>query len=190
MTAAPAGQPRIPPRIVRPGAFAPAFALAARLSLSLLLATAAAAQAAEQGARNPLRTFTPRSLALVQDATRVSETVRRLVDRLAASDLVVLVEVTDERFEYAGRTNFVTCAGGFRYVRIRVSGVMKPWDQIAVLGHELQHAVEVADAPEVAGDPTLAQLMTRIGRATRKLNYETDAAIAVTRQVEAEVRGR
>ena len=30
-----------------------------------------------------------------------------------------------------------------------MSGVLEPWDQMAILGHELQHANEVARAPEV-----------------------------------------
>jgi hypothetical protein len=159
-------------------------------SLTLVLATALPAAAAGEDARDPTRVFTPNAAALVRDAARVSETVRALLGRLAASDLVVLVEVTDQQGPFSGDTSFVTCAGGFRYVLVRVSRRLPVWDQIAVLGHELQHAVEVAEAPEVVSDPTLAQLFTRIGRPVRKRTYETDAAIAVLRQVGAEVRGR
>jgi predicted DNA-binding transcriptional regulator YafY len=57
-----------------------------------------------------------------------------------------------------------------------------------VLGHELQHAMEIAAAPDVRDTVTLRALYLRIGyERTNGGYYETDAALEVGRQVSAEV---
>jgi hypothetical protein len=66
--------------------------------------------------------------------------------------------------------------------------------QLALIAHELQHAVEVAAAPHVVDVATLAQEYERIGHATRHRvemrSFETLAAIAAARRVLAELAGR
>jgi hypothetical protein len=48
---------------------------------------------------------------------------------------------------------------------------------IAQIGHELQHAVEIARNPEVVDEATLAALYIRIGHQNRSNGYESDEAI-------------
>jgi hypothetical protein len=57
------------------------------------------------------------------------------------------------------------------------------------LGHELRHALEIAQYREIRGDAAMQALSARIGRRTWGQCYETDAAQAVTDQVRAEVHG-
>jgi len=130
-----------------------------------------------------------RARALVEAAIAASPTVASLVEGLGSSDVVVLVQVTlDVRF--AGNLRFVACAGGSRFLVIRVFAAQPPEDQVATLGHELQHACEVGEAAGVRDERSLGELMARIGRATGRRTFETDAAVRVGRQVRAEVTRR
>ena len=54
-------------------------------------------------------------------------------------------------------------AHGFRYVRIQFTRHGAPSETIALIGHELRHAVEVAEATTVVDEPGLAALYRRIG---------------------------
>jgi hypothetical protein len=70
------------------------------------------------------------------------------------------------------------------------------WDlpalrKIAALGHELQHAVEIADQPDVVDPASLALAYGRIGserglRSTEPL-FDTDAAVAAGQQIWSEM---
>jgi hypothetical protein len=65
--------------------------------------------------------------------------------------------------------------------------------QLIALGHELQHAVEIADAAQVVDAPTLAAHYSRIGAQTNAgspvLTFETDAARKTSMQVRRELVG-
>lgn len=129
-----------------------------------------------------------RSAELLPTAIASSPTVAALVDSLEGSDVIVSVQVTLRRFGFAGDLRILTAAGGRRYLMIRVSADQSPSDQVAYLGHELQHANEIAQAPDVHDDAGLVRLMSRIGRKGFRGAFETDAAQRVTRQVQAELR--
>lgn len=66
-----------------------------------------------------------------------------------------------------GKLIFVTAAGGVRYLRIRLACTLTGVRQIAMLGHELRHAVEVANAPWVLDESSLADEYRRIGFPSR-----------------------
>jgi hypothetical protein len=83
------------------------------------------------------------------------------------------------------------CDDAWRRVLITVRIGPRDINASAVLAHELQHAVEIADAPEVRGDQTLAELYRRIGRlhldADHTCQWETEAAIEVYDKVVQEI---
>jgi hypothetical protein len=64
--------------------------------------------------------------------------------------------------------------------------------QISVMAHELQHALEVAEAPEVTDAASLVDLFRRIGyvkaESGRGIAYETKAARGVGDRVAEELR--
>jgi hypothetical protein len=61
---------------------------------------------------------------------------------------------------------------------------------VSWLAHELQHAVEVAGAPEVRSGAQMAALMKRIGRSREAgRQFETDGAIECGRQAGRELAG-
>jgi hypothetical protein len=61
---------------------------------------------------------------------------------------------------------------------------------IASLAHELQHALEVLQAPEARSEKTIEALFQRIGTPTSDGVYETREALATEAQVLREVRTR
>jgi len=72
-----------------------------------------------------------------------------------------------------------------------VSCTLNDDDQIAALGHELRHAVEIADAPSVVDVASLGELYRRIGFASHGVRkgtgFESRAAIESARRVWAEL---
>jgi hypothetical protein len=102
--------------------------------------------------------------ALIKAGYENSPTFAKLLKRLQRSDVYVYVEeVPRLPGALEGRLVILPPAHGTRYVRIQITRRGEPNDSIAVLGHELRHAVEVADAPDVVDAVGLAALYRRIG---------------------------
>jgi hypothetical protein len=128
------------------------------------------------------------------DGIERSATFRALVDRVNASDLIVYVERIadlDERLD--GQLIFITTAGGRRYLRVQINARLWGEREVAILAHELEHAVEIADAPGVVDETAMAGFYARSGArrtamAGRVQRFETDQAIAAARQVRHELR--
>ena len=125
-----------------------------------------------------------------------SETFRHVVGLLVGSDVIVHLAIdTEERLGHAGTTRFAGGRGGQRYLRIAVAESTLPRSSsIAVLGHELYHALEVASASWVVDARSHEQLYKRIGYSScRSLDapcYETKEAGQVGSQILAELRSR
>ena len=118
-----------------------------------------------------------------------STTFRNLMARLEHSDVIVYIEQMP-RLPGAleGRMMILPNAHGQRYVRIQLAMRGAPDDSVATLGHELQHALEVAQEPEVNDQATLAALYQRIGTGTLGHHvYDTLAAQEVGRIVRREL---
>lgn len=83
---------------------------------------------------------------------------------------------------------------GHRYVRIRLADSGALSSRLAMLGHELRHAVELADAPHVRDEPAMARLYQEIGfeRSEGPVNrpFDSDAAIEAGYQILRELMGR
>jgi hypothetical protein len=127
---------------------------------------------------------------LLRNGFRHSASFAALIGKLQQSDVFVYVEEVD-RLPAAleGRLMMLPSAHGYRYVRIQIALRGAPEDSIAVLGHELQHAVEVADAPEVQDQDGMSRLYERIGSHKGSHVYDTAAAQEMGRTVRRELRG-
>jgi hypothetical protein len=121
-----------------------------------------------------------------------SATIRSLVDRLEHSDLVVYVrQLPFNSSLTTGHMQFIGATPGRRYVMIEIA-CGESWNmQLATLGHELRHAVEVADAPWVRSNDDLAAHYARIGTVSgfvqHRESFETAAAVDAGRQVGREL---
>ncbi len=80
----------------------------------------------------------------------------------------------------------VTMAGGFRIIRIGIDARGRD-ATIAVLAHELRHALEVLDQPAAVDASAVNALYERIGVRVAAGLYETDAAQTAERRVVREL---
>ena len=137
-----------------------------------------------------IRSTYPELRAALETGVAHSELFRELVDRIDASDVVVhLLYDPDPTPGVAGHLTFAASAGGVRYVRIAIAPRLGGYDLLAILGHELQHAVEIADAPSVVDQASMAAFYATVGerRATdRGTTFDTAAAVAAGARIRRE----
>ena len=146
--------------------------------------------AAEVSAQSRMRPLDSLSVETYEQAVAGSPLVRDLVRQLDESNLVVHIETSRSLpFGVGGAMRFVTSRGGFRYVRISLAVALRPESRAAILGHELQHACEVAasGADDIEAVRRLYQASGHSPLAGADM-FETEAAIRVERQVKAELR--
>ena len=125
---------------------------------------------------------------LLKRGYRQSSAFRAMVTRLQRSDVYVYVEeVPRLPGALEGRTMILPAAHGHRYVRIQIALRGSTEDAIALLGHELQHAVEIADAVEVTDEKGMEALYVRIGIRGGAHIYDTLAAQEMGRRVRREL---
>jgi hypothetical protein len=154
--------------------------------------TAAGGSGPEPSKFAHVRCLSPEARALKDDAVRRSPSIRSLVERLERSDVVVYLQLPGDSDQQptVSHLTFVSFAAGTRYVLVRID----PWrtappSRIALLGHELYHALEIAQDPGVRDPMTLRALYRRIGHEHGRGQFETEAARAAGRQVQADLGG-
>ena len=132
-------------------------------------------------------------VALLEEGMRRSPTFKGLVDRLSRSDVILYVrpDVTAKN-NTATRLTFLAAKGGYRYLVIRVASGRSRDQQLATLGHEMQHAVVIADAPTVVDSPSLRKEFERVGKLTQQpvgddFFFESPVAEDVKRRILSEV---
>jgi hypothetical protein len=120
---------------------------------------------------------------VVASAVEQSPTVAHLIGQLDQSDVFVYVSVLPIDIPTA-KTVLLASPGQFRYLHIYINSAQTPKQRVILLGHELQHALEIADAPEVRDGQTMAALFRRIGwSAGAPDKFETHLAQAVGARV-------
>ena len=126
--------------------------------------------------------------SLLDEAARSSGTVRALMERLAHTDAIVYVELTSSPQIAIARTKLVTATRDARFLRVGIKASTPFPELTPVIAHELQHAVEIAERPEIRGDAALKRLYARIGWQAGGDRFETDAAREVERRARVEMR--
>ena len=131
-----------------------------------------------------VRTTNRAMTQLLRNGYHHSPSFAALLQRLEKSDVYVYIEEVP-RLPNAleGRLLVVPPAHGTRYVRIQIVLRGGLNDSSAVLGHELQHAVEVAENPSVLDNDSLIALYRRIGIARGHNEYDTEEAQKMGRRV-------
>jgi hypothetical protein len=158
-----------------------------------ILATGLLAAAVPAEAETPwLRTDDPLVATLVTRGLDGSEKFRRLYERLEQSDLIVHVRRGTTVPQGTAYNQFITHAGSYRFVWITLNDAEAEDEAVALLGHEFQHAVELANAPAVDDDTDYQRLFDRIGyqscsRASPRC-YETAEAVRTGREVLRELK--
>ena len=149
-------------------------------------------RAADNAAPFPhIRSNQPALLEAVEAASRVSRTFRRIAERISASDVVVYLQYRmASEPGLAGATSFMSAAGGVRYLRVSIDPRLSGCQRFALLGHELQHAVEIADAQSVVDQQSLEALYRSVGfqsPAACRRCFESADAIAAGQRIQREV---
>jgi hypothetical protein len=130
---------------------------------------------------------------LLSSGLQRSPTFGAIVDRLEASDLIVEVQCgLFKSTMLAGRTVLLSAQPSVRYVLVEIACQMAEPVAVAILGHELRHALEIASAPWVADAPSLEQLYTQIGfssclKAGGFVDFETADALEAGERVHHEL---
>lgn len=148
-----------------------------------LLTESAALDAPNRHVRTQDRTIR----SLLKRGFTHSPTFARLLARLEQSDLIVYIEEVPRLPGALEGRLLLPAAHTQRYVRIQLTLRGGLEDSVALLGHELQHAIEVAEDVGVTDQTTLAALYERIGRRWGPDLYDTQAAQEVGRLVRREL---
>jgi hypothetical protein len=127
---------------------------------------------------------------IISEGLSTSPTFREVVNRLNRSNVVVYVRCQkDMANREDGYLKFVGSAAGYRYLQAHIRYNISRPHQIALIGHELFHAAEVADAPSVIDVASFEREYARIGFVSRTIRigggiaYDTHAAIRAGEQI-------
>jgi hypothetical protein len=146
-------------------------------------------------ARDPIafhvRATDARAREWIRAGASQSPTFRALLSRLSASDLIVYVEVVDRIAGGApGQLYFVIATATARYVRIELVADGNVGEMVALAGHELHHAVEIAGAPRVRDGQSMAMLyLGMFENALGRGQYDSRAARVTEERVRTEFDG-
>ena len=99
---------------------------------------------------------------LLREGTARSAAFAALLDTLERSDLIIYI--TTGGAPGPNHLRLACATGTARFVRIAINAQNAETHLIAGLAHELQHAVEVANAPDVRDDATLVQYYEQHGQ--------------------------
>jgi hypothetical protein len=123
-----------------------------------------------------------------------SATLRDLESRLEGSSVIIYLSRALLPSGLAGRTRLIGAGDRWRFLSMEVDERIGPLDLLTAIGHELEHAVEIAGAPDVLDLASLEALYRRIGRVSGAEHskshwYETRDAEESGRRVRAELTG-
>ena len=141
-----------------------------------------------------LRPQSPHLVRIVEWSLRESATIRGLAAHLRQKNVIVWLSAgtCDLGRREACLQHRITLAGGYRLLFVVVREDIAPLRLAGLIAHELQHAVEVADAGATSAD-AFAPLFLRLGQPCEQEHfevcYETEAAIVAQHRVVAELTG-
>jgi hypothetical protein len=133
----------------------------------------------------------PRMRNLLVEGFYRSPTFAALLTALNDSNVIVYIETTMTLpKETRGRITIVPLSGKKeeRYLRIQIKHDLSKREAIALIGHEMRHALEIADATEVRDIGGLIKLYERIGHSSGgEHTYDTVAAQDTGRKILGEL---
>ena len=140
-----------------------------------------------QDASPALRPESAAVRALMTKGIERSSTFRDLTSRLSRADVVVYVRFSRCQGNAAACLLWASAAPGLRRVVIKLDQFGRsPNELTALLAHELQHALEVADAPEIKDLASFQKAFAERGWKGAH-GFETAQAREVTKRVAAEL---
>lgn len=126
-----------------------------------------------------VRPYGYRAMQLFLQGMERSRTMRALVDRIEHGDVIVYIEMQPALVNrLGGKMTWVAAAGNYRYVRVSLNPQLQNDALVAILGHELQHVLEVVQQPLIVDEPTLERFYAQHGMTTANVTsgWDTEAA--------------
>jgi hypothetical protein len=159
-----------------------------------LIGALSAGAHAKNSTNTRVRPLDPSLKAVVEAGRHLSPTFHALIHRLEGGDVIVYLQYAHLRSGIHGRLHFLSAAAGLRYVLVELSRGLDAPRLIAIAGHELQHAVEILEQPEIVDRATFGIAYERSGFKRRDfpdggIGFDTAAAIVMGRQVWREIAG-
>ena len=135
-----------------------------------------------------VRSSSPSVAMVIKQASERSKVFRGLVETINASDGTVYVE--EGRCGHGVRACLVTVtmAGANRNLWVKVDARMTDWDLMGLVGHELQHAIEVLSDRTVTSGAAMYFFYLKKGSRSQTGTFETRAAVQAGEAVRTEVR--
>ena len=162
-----------------------------RLATAILVLLAVTVVPAAADPPSRVRASHPRLVKLLVEGGERSATLRALVARLDASDLIVHIQAGPPGHGLAGAMQFVAATAFTRYLRVTVRTDLPAFELTALIGHELRHAVEVADSSVIRNESSFRQYYETQGRPTQRggtVTFDTHAAVEAGQRVAVELR--
>ncbi len=160
----------------------------------LMCSPALAADGPADSGLDRLRSPDRALLDLLRDGAERSGTLKALIERLEVLRGIVYVTQTvalSKGLEGC-LLHRVWSSGEDRYLRVLVRWGLPKDYLIALVAHELQHAIEVLEAPGAHDSASIERLFERIGVHQRlgkgRASYETRSALEVQDAVSAELK--
>jgi hypothetical protein len=157
----------------------------------LLLAGAASAEARGPNSGDPhVRPADSSANVLVASAVERSAIVRDLATQLKATDVIAYVRVVPRaEGDRASSIHFQGRSSVSRFMVILVDQALPLERQIALVGHELQHAVDMAGATWITDQARMGQYFSLIGwkLPSPERGFETVSAMQTERNVTKEM---
>lgn len=118
-----------------------------------------------------------------------SPTLGYLLSALEQTDVIVqIVASSNMPLSTPARLLLVPHPKAFRFLRVEVRVEGTDDDLMALMGHELRHALEIAEAPDVRDSRALIDLYRRIGhRDASDRQFDTQAAHDTANQIRREL---
>ena len=155
------------------------FTRAAALVVSMVLACPLTGRARVTVPPSNLRPQSARVAGWLARGVERSATFRALVERIDHGDVLVYIDAPlNLRHGLSASLTWMAVIPGARMVRASLRRSLSDREAVSMLGHELQHVVELLDHPEVRSEATLSDLYRRIGHASTSEDRHWDTAAA------------
>jgi hypothetical protein len=162
----------------------------AKLASPLVTAAPSALERAHwlEAPERRVRAFAPHLQRALEHGLQRSPTFAGMLRVLEGSDVIVQIVARRLPASTHARILMGQATPHVRYLRIEVDYRRGGDDLVALIGHELRHAVEIAAAPEIRDEAALARHYRRIGfTAGGAHQFDTAAARSAERDVRREL---
>ena len=135
-----------------------------------------------------VRSMSSNMADLVNRTAVRSPTVAAMLKAIEASDVILQIDFRLDSAVPRAMTTLLGASGANRYVRMAINPRLPPRLRMELLGHELQHVIEIASNPAIRDQPSMRIAFSALGWADGPNgSYETAAALVVERQVRNEL---